>query len=93
MKRMMVLCVILFVLPAFLTGAPVDPAWYDNPSPRKQGSRTMMEHRVGGSELYMGHMDLAPNTPLNKIASWRSSPQVWHKDVTMIVTSSHPRPA
>lgn len=91
MRQLITTLMLMLLLATPLAAAPVDPAWYDISISQESGlADNEWDIDWNGSELYLGHIDLSPNTPLNKIPSWRTSPQIWHKDVTMIVTSSHP---
>ena len=97
MKRIMVLLAIIIlasVLP--VSAATVDPVWYDIDFSQEDWLASNTHNLIwGGSNMYVGHVDMGRTKNYDKTNSWKAYEALyapaaapWHTDVTMVVTSS-----
>lgn len=90
MKRIMVLLIVIFitnVLP--VSAVTVDPAWYDIDFSQESWLASNTHNLTwGGSNMYVGHVDMGRAKKYDKTASWAAWTDDWHSNVTMVVTSS-----
>lgn len=94
MRHWIATLLLMLLLATPLAADLVDPAWYDIDFSQSDWlASNTHDIEWGGSDMYIGHVDMGQTKKYNKTTSWEAwvaAGNEWNSNVTMLITSSHP---